>query len=219
MTATDSDGTPDAGSSSVTVTVGPTLPTVWIDAPTAGSTVSGTVAVAGWAIDNTSAVGTAISTVEVKVDGTVVGFATYGLSRPDVCAVYPGRPGCPNVGYSFSLDTSSLSPGSHIINVTATDSDGTPDSGSASVTVTVQTTPPTVWIDAPASGATVSGIVTIAGWAMDNACCGGDRHQQRAGQGGWDGRGHCDLRAQPSGCVCQLIQAGPGVLTWVIRFP
>ena len=110
VTATDSDGTPDAGSSSVTVTVGPTLPTVWIDAPTAGSTVSGTVAVAGWAIDNTSAVGTAISTVEVKVDGTVVGFATYGLSRPDVCAVYPGRPGCPNVGYSFP-GRSSLSPG------------------------------------------------------------------------------------------------------------
>jgi hypothetical protein len=136
VTATDSDGTPDSGSSSVTVTVQATPPTVYIDGPTAGSIVSGTVTVVGWAIDNSSAVGTAISTVQVKVDGTVVGTATYGLSRPDVCAVYPGRPGCPNVGYSFSLNTSALSSGSHTITVTATDSDGTPDSGSASVSVT-----------------------------------------------------------------------------------
>ena len=62
-------------------------------------------------MDNASAVGTAISTVQVKVDGTAVGNATYGLSRPDVCAVYPGRPGCPNVGYSYSLNTSTLSVG------------------------------------------------------------------------------------------------------------
>jgi len=170
VTATDSDGTPDAGSSSVTVTVtaGPTLPSVWIDAPTPGSTVSGTVTVAGWAIDNTSAVGTAINSVQVKVDGSVVGTATYGLSRPDVCAAFPGRPGCPNVGYSFSLNTSSLSPGSHTITVTAADSDTTPDASSSSVTVTVQATPPTVYIDGPTAGSIVSGTVTVVGWAIDN---------------------------------------------------
>jgi hypothetical protein len=33
----------------------------------------------------------------------------------------PARPSCPNVGFTFSLNTSSLSPGSHTI--TATDSD------------------------------------------------------------------------------------------------
>jgi large repetitive protein len=94
------------------------------------------VTVSGWAVDNTAAVGTAISSVQVKVDGSVVGTATYGLSRPDVCAVYPGRPGCPNVGYSFSLDTSTWTAGTHTITVTATDSDAAPDTGSASVSVT-----------------------------------------------------------------------------------
>ena len=168
VTATDSDATPDSSSASVTVNVQATPPTVWIDAPAARSTVSGTVTVVGWAIDNSSAVGTAISSVQVKVDGTVVGTATYGLSRPDVCAAFPGRPGCPNVGYSFSLNASSLSAGSHTITVTATDSDTAPDSGSASVTVTVQATPPTVWIDAPAAGSIVSGTVTVVGWAIDN---------------------------------------------------
>ena len=127
---------PSTGSYIITVNVQATPPTVWIDAPSSGAAVSGIVNVSGWAIDNSAAVGTAINNVQVKVDGTVVGSATYGSSRPDVCAVYPGRPGCPNVGFSYSLDTSSLSPGSHTITVIATDSDGAPDSGSASVSVT-----------------------------------------------------------------------------------
>jgi hypothetical protein len=89
-------------------------------------------------MDNRAAVGTAIGGVQVFVDGTAVGSATYGLSRPDVCYVYPGRPGCPNVGFSFALNTATLTPGSHTIVVTATDSDGTPDSGSATVNISVQ---------------------------------------------------------------------------------
>ena len=146
-----------------------TPPTVWIDAPASGATVSGTVSISGWAVDNATAVGTAISNVQVKVDGTVVGTATYGSSRPDVCAVYPGRPGCPNVGYSYSLNTTTLSVGTHTITVAATDSDATPLTGSSSVTVTVQATPPTVWIDIPTAGSMLSGTVTVSGWALDNA--------------------------------------------------
>jgi hypothetical protein len=100
----------------------------------------------------------ALNSVQVKVDGTVMGTATYGSSRPDVYAAYPGRPGCPNVGYFYSLNTSTLSVGSHTITLTATDSDATPDSDSSNVTVNVQATPPTVWIDTPASGSTASGM-------------------------------------------------------------
>jgi hypothetical protein len=137
VTATDSDATPLTGSYSVTVTVQATPPAVFIDAPTQGSTVSGIVNVSGWAVDNALAVGTAISSVQVQVDGTVVGTATYGSSRPDVCAAYPGRPGCPNMGYSYSLSTSTLSVGTHTITVTAIDSDVTPLTGSFSVSVSV----------------------------------------------------------------------------------
>jgi uncharacterized protein (TIGR03437 family) len=168
--ATDSSSPPDTGSASVVVNVtsiGP--PSVWIDSPVAGAAVSGTITVNGWAMDNRAAVGTAIGSVQVFVDGAAVGNATYGLSRPDVCYVYPGRPGCPNVGFSFVLNTAALTPGSHTIMVTATDSDNTPDTGSASVVVNVTSIgPPSVWIDSPIAGAAVSGTITVSGWAMES---------------------------------------------------
>jgi hypothetical protein len=171
VTAVDSDGYTDVGSETVTVRVNNMAPTVWIDAPAANSTVSGTVTVSGWAIDNASIVGTALGSVQVLVDGLVVGNATYGTSRPDVCSALPGRPGCPNVGYTFALNTAGWSAGPHVITVSTTDSDGTGEVGLASVTVTTaaNATAPTVWIDSPAAGATVSGAVIISGWALDNA--------------------------------------------------
>ncbi|MGB7758864.1 MAG: Ig-like domain-containing protein, partial [Bryobacteraceae bacterium] len=173
VTATDSASPPDTGSASVTVTVTApvVIPSVHIDMPASGTIISGTATVAGWAIDNASTVGTAISGVQVLVDGVAVGAATYGVSRPDVCSVYPGRPGCPNVGFTYSLNTAALTLGSHVITVTATDSASPPDTGSASVTVTA-TAPvviPSVHIDAPAPGATVSGTISVSGWAIDNA--------------------------------------------------
>jgi hypothetical protein len=143
-----------------------TPPTVYIDSLAAGATVFGTVTVSGWAIDPA----TAISSVQIKVDGAVLGTAIYGISRGDVCGVYPGRPGCPNVGFTYQLNTTSLNPGTHTITAVATDLNPTPLTASYSVTVTVpQVAPPTVVIDSLASGATVTGVVTVSGWAIDPA--------------------------------------------------
>ena len=168
VTATNSDATPKKGVASVTVTVSAIPPTVHIEAPLPASVLSGAVAVSGWALDNGSLVGTAISNVQVLVDGVSVGYAIYGLSRPDVCNAYPGRPGCPNVGFSYQLDLSTLSPGSHTITVAATDTEGTPDVGMDSVKISVVYVPPSVYIDSPASGAVVNGVVPVSGWALDN---------------------------------------------------
>jgi Bacterial Ig domain/Beta-propeller repeat len=168
VSATNSDGTPDSGMAGITVTVSKLLPTVVIDSPYPAAVISGSTTISGWALDSAGGIGTAISGVQVKVDGVVVGNATYGTSRPDVCAAYPGRPGCPNVGFTYSLNTLTLTAGAHTVTVSATDSDGTPDVGSASVSITVLETPPTVYIDAPAPGAIVSGVVTVAGWAIDS---------------------------------------------------
>jgi Bacterial Ig domain len=143
---------------------------VYIDRPLSGATISGVTMVSGWAIDNLSSVGTAISSVQVLVDGVAVGTATHGGSRNDVCAAYPGRPNCPNVGFTYPLNTSGLSAGTHKIRVVAIDTDGTPDSGFAEITVTVgpPPVPPAVYIDRPLSGSTISGTVSVSGWAIDN---------------------------------------------------
>ena len=151
------------GSWTVNFVIGP-APSVNIDTPVAGANVSGTISVTGWALDSTAGIGTAITAVQVYVDGARVGTATT-IPRADVCDVYPGRPGCPNVGFSFSLNTASLSSGTHMITVTATDSDFTPDTGSASVTVNVQSSVG-ISIESPSNGSTVSGSVLIGGWAM-----------------------------------------------------
>jgi sugar lactone lactonase YvrE len=168
VSATDTDGTPDVGSASIQVSVSTAPPSVWIDSPAPGS-ISGTVNVSGWAIDNANGIGTAIGSVQVKVDGTAVGTAIYGIPRSDVCNAYPGRPGCPNVGYTFQLNTVLLTLGSHTITVSATDSDSPADVASASVTVTVTPAPPTAFIDTPAQGSSISGIATVSGWAVGNA--------------------------------------------------
>ncbi len=177
VSVTDSDGTPDSSSVAIGITVSNSVaaspPSVFIDAPLAGAVVaSGMVAISGWAVDNTSSVGTAIASVVVKVDGTIAGTATYGISRPDVCAVFPGRLNCPRVGYSYSLDTRTLSTGLHTITVSAADSDGVPDVGNASIAIAVSNAPPAVYIDSPTPGSVLSGVVTVAGWAIDSSASG-----------------------------------------------
>ncbi|HEY3838198.1 MAG TPA: Ig-like domain-containing protein, partial [Bryobacteraceae bacterium] len=166
VTATDTDPTPDSASASVQVQVGPS-PMVMIDSPTAGANVSGAITVSGWALD-TGGTGTPIGAVQVLVDGVSVGTATYGAPRTDVCAQYPTGPGCPNVGYTFLLNTGTYSPGAHTITVKATDTDNNPDSGTQSVAITVLPTP-TVMIDSLTAGQVVSGVVTVSGWAIDNS--------------------------------------------------
>jgi hypothetical protein len=125
------------------------------------------VQVHGWAIDNEWRAESAIALVEVFVDGVKVGNAS-AASRPDVCAAYPGRAGCPNVGFSYVWNTSALSIGNHTLQIVATDSDApTPHTTTLVRTVTTSL-PPTVYLDAPMAGATVAGTVQVYGWAIDN---------------------------------------------------
>jgi hypothetical protein len=163
--ATDAAPTSFMGSYSVNVTVA-VNPTVFIDSISSGSTASGTVTLSGWAVDSRSAVGS----VQVQVDGSVIGNAAYGTPRADVCQVFPSPFGCPNVGFTYQLDTASLGSGAHTITAVATDTDINPDTGSFSVSVTVPpgTSPPSAFVDSLAAGAAISGTVTISGWAIDS---------------------------------------------------
>ena len=139
--------------------------------PPAGSTITvgGVLAIYGWAIDAS----TSISSVQIQIDGVTVGTATYGASRPDVCTVFPGRTGCPNVGFTFNLDTTGIPNGNHTLNVLVTNASGVHHTDQTGVAITVYNVPyyPTrVAIDTPsAAGQVYHGLTTFAGWALNTS--------------------------------------------------
>lgn len=75
-----------------------------IDTPGENTTLSGVALVGGWALDDISN----ISGVSLLIDGAPIGDAAYGNNRSDACAMFGAEPGCPNIGWSFLLDTTQL---------------------------------------------------------------------------------------------------------------
>ncbi len=90
-----------------------------LDVPAEDEAVSGQVSIQGWALDNKG-----VSSAEVLVDGVTAAQLNYNVNRPDVCTVWPQYPGCSQVGYSGTLDTSGLSACPHLVEVRAYDADG-----------------------------------------------------------------------------------------------
>jgi 4-amino-4-deoxy-L-arabinose transferase-like glycosyltransferase len=82
----------------------------WLDAPSNGEKVSGTLAIRGWAFKD----GVGLARVEVLVDGRSIGDARYGREF-DLRPAWPDStdPQHPAVGFDASLDTSTLAPGKH----------------------------------------------------------------------------------------------------------
>ncbi len=151
LTATAKDAAGNsATSAALTVMVSnsdTTPPTVGITSPGAGATVSGTISVQVSASDNVG-----VASVSLSIDGVILGTDT---SAP----------------YTFSWNTSSAANGSHTVSATATDAAG--NTATTSILVQVQnavadTTPPTISINSPVSGATVSGNVSVTVSASDN---------------------------------------------------
>jgi Big-like domain-containing protein len=140
----------------VTVTVfnDHTPPTVAITSPGSGATVTGIITVSADASDNVGVTG-----VQFQLDGA-------SLGAEDTTAPY-----------SATWNTATASIGTHTLRAIAHDAVNNVAT-SASVTVTVpDTTPPTVGMTSPASGATVSGSVNVSANASDNVGVAGVRFQ------------------------------------------
>jgi len=152
----------------VTVTVAVNTPPIGsLDWPPPGTTVSGTVMLPGWALDQQTTANTLSLTL--LVDGIAQGTAPTRVARPDVCAVYPATtyPGACQSGYQFTWSAGALSNGSHTVAVRVTDGGGL-STTLGPVTVTVAgNTPPFGSLDWPPPGTTVSGTVMLPGWALD----------------------------------------------------
>lgn len=125
-------------------------PAVTISAPGPAALVSGTISVSATASDNVG-----VASVQFQRDGVNLGSA-------DTLAPY-----------TTSWNTSSVPPGIHTLRAIARDAAGNTTT-SAAITVTVlDVTAPTVSITAPASGASVSGTVTVTAVASDAIGVGG----------------------------------------------
>jgi peptidoglycan/xylan/chitin deacetylase (PgdA/CDA1 family) len=126
-----------------------TAPTVSVTAPTVDANVSGSINLTADASDNVGVVG-----VKFFVDGNLVG--TEDLAAP----------------YQVSLDTTTLTNGTHSVTAIARDAAGNPTT-SAAVSITVanptpDTTKPSVSVTAPAVNASVSGSIDLTADASDD---------------------------------------------------
>jgi hypothetical protein len=129
-------------------TGGVTPPTVSITSPVNGATVSGTITVSANATSNVG-----VASVQFRVDGNNLGAPV--TSAP----------------YTYSLNTTTLANGSHMLTALATDtSNNTATSTGVSITANNTTTPAvTVSLTSPANGATVSGTITVTATATATA--------------------------------------------------
>ena len=126
------------------ITVDNTPPSVSIVSPLSGEILNGTVVVEAYASDPSG-----IETAEFKV-----GAATTTMTFDSATGTWNGN-----------LNTTALPDGTTTVNLTATDKAG--NIGRTSVTFTVDNTPPSMSITAPAAGAELLGTVSIQFTASD----------------------------------------------------
>lgn len=105
---------------------------IYIDTPKSNTTVKAgsSIAVNGWSLNSSG-----VKQVTISVDGNQKGNSTIGQSRPDVNKVYPGYTGGASSGYSYNLNTSSLSSGKHTVTVKSIGNDGSTISQSIIINV------------------------------------------------------------------------------------
>ncbi len=88
--------------------------TNWALSPSNPNPIAGTVTFYPWAFDPAG-----IKSVQIFLDGALLGTATAGFARPDVVAVYPQAP--LDCGYQFLFDSTLYSKGAHTLTAVVTD--------------------------------------------------------------------------------------------------
>ncbi len=112
-----------------------------IDSPTQGGTASGSAfRNNGWALTPMpNNIPTNGSTINVYIDGGLLGHANYNLYRADIAQLFPGYVNSNNAWGYYDIDTTKYSNGLHTIQWTAADNAGNSD-GIGSRYFTIQNT-------------------------------------------------------------------------------
>lgn len=151
-------------------------PLIGIESPAAGSTVSGTVAINGWAIDRNAASGPGVDLVHVYLEpypqGAFLGAANYGAARPDVASFFSSSE-FTGSGWSFSWDSRAASAGAHTL-VLYAHSAVTDRWTESRLSIAVGALDgPLLGVDVPTADAQVGGNVSVAGWSIDRTAASG----------------------------------------------
>ncbi|WP_190273715.1 RHS repeat-associated core domain-containing protein [Granulicella mallensis] len=132
---------------------------------------NGLLTVGGWAGDAQSC---PVAAVEIDIDQTPIGYASLGVSRPDVQQIIYGNDGQhANCGYNFTGSIGGVSVGPHTVNAYALDASGNRQilvDGPGNNTITVSAdAAPNGTIDGTLPGQITSGgLMTLGGWAIDS---------------------------------------------------
>ena len=96
-----------------------------IDTPGQGATVSGFVTNFGWALTpQPKMIPIDGSTIDVYIDGAVVGHPSYGHYRPDIASLFPGYANSDGAVGFYQFDSTTMSNGLHTISWVVRDNAG-----------------------------------------------------------------------------------------------
>lgn len=125
---------------------------------------SNQIQVAGWSLNPSG-----VKSVQIYCDNNFEGQAQIGQSRPDVQNVFNGYSGANISGYSYTLDGTQLSSGSHIIKVVSTGNDGSTSTQSS--TFSIKSLASLLNLDAPTIDTPIQNLssVNISGWALNGS--------------------------------------------------
>jgi|HubBroStandDraft_4_1064222.scaffolds.fasta_scaffold750025_1 hypothetical protein len=107
------------------------LPFGVVDSPRPREALRGHATLRGWALSESE-----IESVAVYLDRTLAGFATLGVSRPDVRKAFPAFPRAAEAGWQLDFDVTGMKSGPHELEIQARSRQGaTRDLGDVAVTV------------------------------------------------------------------------------------
>ena len=132
-----------------------------INNPNSLETVSGTYTVKGWFLD-----GEIVSKIEILIDGTSIGEADYGDSRPDIGSIFKDYNN-DNCGFHYSLDTTKLTSGNHSITIRETSKAGKQTTLNGTAFIVFNNYPPIGSLENPVGLETISGNYMVKGWFLD----------------------------------------------------
>jgi len=144
-------------------TVGPEA-SMNIEAPSISQINTGDIIVSGWAVSHAG-----ISRVDIYLDNYQGLGTAQRIDRSDVNSIINAQGGYKDAlhsGFSYTIDTSRISSGKHIVRTAAISNDGSVQWTAREFTVGPESS---MNIEAPSASQITTGDITVSGWAVSHA--------------------------------------------------